>query len=333
MIKDFVSKAFAIDISQSKLTAAKGELVLKQEKPSVTVKEVKEFPYNNEGIEELIKFLEGYNEGILEATGVYFYYLHEKLTEKGFKVTVVNPAHLTEILGKKTDKLDAQRLLVAYMTGVIKGSYIPTGEIKELRELTRHRENLVNKITQVKNEIRKTLEIAGYKIEPFDKKGRQLLEKLAKGEELSKEEKEELKEKLGRNLNDAEKLTLKQLVELLKSLEDMVKEVEDMIISKIPKPVIELSKIPGIGLITAATIYAEFGDISRFPNSKAARAYAGLAPRTKQSGNSESHSGMIRGNKRLRRGFYLAARSARWLEPFNEFYERLIARVVFPESS
>ncbi|QXJ32625.1 hypothetical protein J5U21_02276 [Saccharolobus shibatae] len=35
---------------------------------------------------------------------------------------------------------------------------------------------------------------------------------------------------------------------------------------------------------------------------------------------------MIRGNKRLRRGFYLAARSARWLEPFNEFYERLIAR-------
>ncbi|BAB65867.1 transposase for insertion sequence element [Sulfurisphaera tokodaii str. 7] len=326
MTKDFVSKAFAIDISQSKLTAAKGELVIKQEKPSVTVKEVKEFPYNNEGIEELIKFLEGYNEGILEATGVYFYYLHEKLTEKGFKVTVVNPAHLTEILGKKTDKLDAQRLLVAYMTGVIKGSYIPTGEIKELRELTRHRENLVNKITQVKNEIRKTLEIAGYKIEPFDKKGRQLLEKLAKGEELSKEEKEELKEKLGRNLNDAEKLTLKQLVELLKSLENMVKEVEDMIISKIPKPVIELSKIPGIGLITAATIYAEFGDISRFPNSKAARAYAGFAPRTKQSGNSESHSGMIRGNKRLRRGFYLAARSARWLEPFNEFYERLIAR-------
>ncbi|BAB66803.1 putative transposase for insertion sequence element [Sulfurisphaera tokodaii str. 7] len=277
MTKDFVSKAFAIDISQSKLTAAKGELVIKQEKPSVTVKEVKEFPYNNEGIEELIKFLEGYNEGILEATGVYFYYLHEKLTEKGFKVTVVNPAHLTEILGKKTDKLDAQRLLVAYMTGVIKGSYIPTGEIKELRELTRHRENLVNKITQVKNEIRKTLEIAGYKIEPFDKKGRQLLEKLAKGEELSKEEKEELKEKLGRNLNDAEKLTLKQLVELLKSLENMVKEVEDMIICKIPKPVIELSKIPGIGLITAATIYAEFGDISRFPNSKAARAYAGFA--------------------------------------------------------
>ncbi|BDB99013.1 hypothetical protein SACC_20300 [Saccharolobus caldissimus] len=48
-----------------------------------------------------------------------------------------------------------------------------------------------------------------------------------------------MKERLGRNLNDAEKLALKQLVELLKNLENMVKEVEDMIISKIPQPVIE----------------------------------------------------------------------------------------------
>ncbi len=121
---------------------------------------------------------------------------------------------------------------------------------------------MIEKITQVKNEIRKILELAGYKIQPLDKKGRQLLEKLVNGEELNKEEKEELKDRLGRNLNDAEKLALKQLVELLKSLENMVKEVEDMIISK----------IPGVGLISAATIYAEFGDVS---SSKAA--YAGFA--------------------------------------------------------
>jgi len=81
-----------------------------------------------------------------------------------------------------------------------------------------------------------------------------------------------LKDRLGRNLNDAEKLALKQLVELLKSLENMVKEVEDMIVSKIPQPVIESSKILGVGLISAATIYAEFGDVF---SSKAA--YAGFA--------------------------------------------------------
>ncbi len=147
------------------------------------------------------------------------------------------------------------------------------------------------------------------------------MEKLSRGEELSKEEKNELKERLGRNLDDVEKLALRQLVELLKSLEGMVKEVEDMIVFKIPQPVVELSKIPGVGLISAATIYAEFGDVSRFSSSKAARAYAGSAP--KQSGESESHSGMIMGNKYLRRAFFLVARKS---EPFNEYYERLVSR-------
>ncbi|QXJ32029.1 putative transposase [Saccharolobus shibatae] len=157
----------------------------------------------------------------------------------------------------------------------------------------------------------------GYKIEPFDKRG-MLLEKLSRGEGLSEEEKDELKEKLGRNLND-EKLALKQLVELLKSLEAMVKEVEDMIVSKIPQPVVELS--PGVGLISV-TIYAEFGDVSRFSSSKA-RAYAGFAPRTKQSGESESHSGMIMGNKYLRRAFFLVARKS---ESFKEYYDRLVSK-------
>ncbi|BCU67647.1 hypothetical protein HS7_10840 [Sulfolobales archaeon HS-7] len=72
-------------------------------------------------------------------------------------------------------------------------------------------------------------------------------------------------------------------------------------------------------------IYAEFGDVSRFPSSKAARAYTGFVPRTKQSGNSESHVGMIEGNKYLRRTLYLCAMIAR-RGPFADFYERLIAK-------
>ncbi|AAK41923.1 Third ORF in transposon ISC1491 [Saccharolobus solfataricus P2] len=78
-------------------------------------------------------------------------------------------------------------------------------------------------------------------------------------------------------------------------------------------------------MISAATIYAEFGDVSRFSSSKA-RAYAGFAPRIKQSGGSESHSGMIRGNKYLRRAFFLVARVARKSERFKEYYDRLVSK-------
>lgn len=76
-------------------------------------------------------------------------------------------------------------------------------------------------------------------------------------------------------------------------------------------------------MISAATIYAEFGDVSRFSSSKA-RVYAGFAPRTKQSGGSESHSGM--GNKYLRRAFFLVARVARKSERFKEYYDRLVSK-------
>ena len=90
-----INKAFAIEISQSKLTAAKGELVVKQEKSAVYVKEVKEFNHDNEGIEELIKFLGEYKEGIIECFVGYFriiqkfinnyteYYSWERVSTRG----------------------------------------------------------------------------------------------------------------------------------------------------------------------------------------------------------------------------------------------------------
>lgn len=62
MVLNVINKTFAIHISQNKLTA-KGELVVKQGKSTVSIKEVREFEYNNEGIEELTKFLGEYKEG------------------------------------------------------------------------------------------------------------------------------------------------------------------------------------------------------------------------------------------------------------------------------
>ncbi|ACP39237.1 conserved hypothetical protein [Sulfolobus islandicus M.14.25] len=97
MALNVINKASAIDISQNKLTVAKGELVVKQGKSTVYIKEVREFEYNNEGIEELIKFLGEYKEGIMEATGPYFYYLHEKLTDSSCStLTQLKDFHQTQ---------------------------------------------------------------------------------------------------------------------------------------------------------------------------------------------------------------------------------------------
>ncbi|AAK41905.1 First ORF in transposon ISC1491 [Saccharolobus solfataricus P2] len=76
MESEIKTRGFAIDVSRDKLTVAKAELVITQEKREVEVNEVREFKYDNEGIEELIKFLGEYKEGIMESTGPYFFYLH-----------------------------------------------------------------------------------------------------------------------------------------------------------------------------------------------------------------------------------------------------------------
>jgi hypothetical protein len=85
-------------------------------------------------------------------------------------------------------------LAIAYSLGIVKGSYIPIGDILELRELTRYRVNLVEKRTQVKNEI----DFRNCRIQ--DRTRRELMEKLSKGQELSEEDKSELEAMLGRKL-------------------------------------------------------------------------------------------------------------------------------------
>ncbi|WP_338598490.1 IS110 family transposase [Sulfolobus tengchongensis] len=318
-------KTFGIDVGESKIVVTKVKLEQQGEQLIERESETREFKYDNEGIQQLINFLGDYKEGIMEATGVYFYYLYDKLTQKGYNIGVVNPLQLREILGKKTDELDSKRLALAYAIGAIKTSYIPKENERELRELERHRKQLEERITQIKNMIRKTLQTAGYKIEPFNKEGRQILDKLVKGQELTNEEKEKLKNLLGRKLNKGEVLILKQLVEEMNMVEGQVKEIDDMIATLIPKATLaELLKIPGIGFTTASTILGEVGDISRFSNSKAFCSYAGLSPRTKQSGEFLSHNGLIPGNKYLRRVFFLAA--VRVDGKFNEFYTRIKER-------
>jgi len=309
-------------VGESRLVATKMEI------NNNTVKEAdtREFKYNEEGLKELIKFLEGYEEGIMEATGVYFYHVYNVLRDKGLKVNVINPVQTVEVLGKKTDKNDSIRLAIAYAAGTVKGSYIPTGEMQELREMTRHREGLVERKTQVKNEIRKVLETAGYKLPPFEKKTKEIVRKLATDEKLTDEEIKEYSKLLGRKLTRIEAFILKQLLDLLNIIEEQIKEVENEIMKFLPEEAVELTKIPGIGPISAATIYAELGDVSRFESSKQAASYAGVSPRTKQSGKTEFHNGLIKGNKHLSRVLFLVARSAKNTVQFNGFYQALLKR-------
>src|SRR5690606_11865195 len=79
----------------------------------------------------------------MEATGVYWIPVYEVLIEHGFDVCLVNARHYRNVSGRKSDVLDCQWLQQLHSYGLLKPSFQPGEEEGKLRQLARHRANLV----------------------------------------------------------------------------------------------------------------------------------------------------------------------------------------------
>ena len=101
----------------------------------------------------------------MEASGVYTEPVYYALMEEDFdEVLVVNPAHVKAIKGQKTDAKDCARIAELLECGLLQGSYLPSPELKEMRDLTRYRIKKVQARTSEIQRLGKTLESAGIKL-------------------------------------------------------------------------------------------------------------------------------------------------------------------------
>ncbi len=97
----------------------------------------------------------------MESTGVYWKPIFN-LLEGNFEVILANAAHVKALPGRKTDKADAEWLCDLLAHGLIRGSFIPPAEIRQLREFTRYRKTLVEERTREVNRVQKLLEDANH---------------------------------------------------------------------------------------------------------------------------------------------------------------------------
>jgi transposase len=108
----------------------------------------------------------GVTHVVMEASGVYTEPVYYALMEQGFEqVAVINPAHAKALKGHKTDAKDALRLAELFECGLLRGSYIPPQELKDLRDLTRYRIKTVQARTSEIQRLAKALESAGIKLD------------------------------------------------------------------------------------------------------------------------------------------------------------------------
>lgn len=179
----------------------------------------------------------------------------------------------------KTDHNDAETLARLLCQDSVPTAFVPDVDLRELRNLVRHRERLRRRVSSCKCSLR--MEMNKLNLRGPKDLTTSTLHKwfLAQFRRLSRAARLAIK-----HLGDQLKLFENQLLEITETIERLVIETP-----RFNEPIQRLMTIPGIGLITAAVIYAETGGLDRFDREKEVVCYAGLAPRTFQSADNCRH--------------------------------------------
>ena len=279
-----------IDIAKDKFDVA---LIVDASADPVKFRQ-RSFSNNGAGFEGLLRWVEAKAVDAvhvcMEATGPYWEQLAEHLSDRGLLVSVVNPGLVkkeSESWGmrNKTDEVDA-RVIALYCLAKRPRAWIaPAPELRQLRDLERHLQNLEDERQAHLNRLDMTASDVV--------KGS--LERLVA---FLDEQIRELKEQISEHIDSHPKLN------------------SDCAL---------LTSIGGIGMKTAAVIVAEMPDVSNFVSAKAAVAYGGLSPRRMTSGRFVGQTKLCKmGNSRLRRALYFPAVVAVRFNPvIREFYNRL----------
>ncbi|MEX2410162.1 MAG: IS110 family transposase [Candidatus Paceibacterota bacterium] len=251
---------------------------------------------------------------------------HWELESCGFNNIVVNPADIPTTdkeRRQKEDKRDSLKIAKSLRSGELNGIYIPDHHMVELRSLVRHRQTLVKEISRNKNRIKSLLYFNGIKI-PEDKRvdSHYWSNKFTSWLELL-----EFKTLEG-------KMVMTQILEIVKFLREKLLEVNQKFrkikkAGRYSKMLELLCSIPGIGLVTAMTLFSEIDKIKRFKNLDRFCSYVGLIPSTNSSGEKESVGSITpRSNKPIRSVIIEAAWVASRIDPalalkYNELCKRM----------
>jgi transposase len=257
----------------------------------------------------------------LESTGVYWKPVWYILEAHGdFELMLVNAQHIKQVPGRKTDVKDAEWIAELLQHGLLRPSFVPPKPIRQLRDLTRQRAQLIAQRARVINRIQKVLEdaniqLAGVATDVLGASGRAMIAALIAGEDdpaaLAGRAKGSLRGKRAALCRALRGSVEEHHRFLLQALMDQVRELEGMIarftarIAEHLRPFEELVRrlrtIPGVGRPAAEVIVAEIGvDMTRFATAAHLSSWAGMCPGNDQSAGKRRSGKTTKGSRWLR---------------------------------
>ena len=252
---------------------------------------------------------------VMESTGVYWKSAYEALEEAELPVMVVNALHVKKVPGRKTDVSDSEWLAELARCGLLKGSFIPPKDLRELRLLTRYRVKMVQTLASEKNRLHKVLDDCGIRLGAVvsDIDGvsaREMIAALIAGDKSPEEiaglargrlrdKSEDLRLSLEAAISDRHRYLLIKLQSHMRWLQNELADIEYQIVAALEPYRQEwqlLQTIPGMDEMNAAMLLVEIGpDMDAFKDKSHLSSWAGMCPGNNASAGKKSPDGPQRG--------------------------------------
>ena len=296
--------------------------------------EIKEFSAKTKDIKAIANWLEENQCEMvaMESTSVYWKPLVNIFEMRGLNYMIVNAKDFKAVPGRKTDVLDSAWLADLLRHGLLKSSFIPSREQRELREATRYRKSITEERARALNRLQKLLEGANIKIGSVlstitGKTTMNLLDYVLNNDEMMDEKTaetliisrisasvKEVTEAMEGIMTPFQKMMMKQVLTHLHELSERIEEMDiiiDTYMTEYWEAIKKLEQIPGVGKKSAEIILAEIGlDMNQFPTAGHLASWAGVAPGNNESAGKRKSGRTRKGNKILKSTLAQAAKSA-----------------------
>jgi transposase len=336
-----IERACGMDVHKDSITAC----ILTPEG-----KEIQTFSTKTVFLLKLLDWIKEHNcsHVAMESTSVYWKPIVNLLESEGIEFSVVNAQHIKAVPGRKTDVNDAEWIAKLLRHGLIRASYIPNRNQRELRELVRYRRSIIQERARQQNRIQKVLEGANIKLGSVVSQikgvsSMEMLRAIAEGEDdpvklaslarrTLKKKKEELELALRGYISSHQRMMLKTILTHIDFLTDQIEKLDNEIeerMSSYQEDVDRLDSIPGVATRMAEQILAEIGtDVkNQFPSAAHMCSWAGLVPGHNESAGKRKSSKTKKGNKYLKSALQEAAHSVRGSKNYlGALYRRTAAR-------
>ncbi|MGH3863985.1 MAG: IS110 family transposase [Actinokineospora sp.] len=347
--EEIIARVAALDIGKAELVCC--VRVPSPDRPGRRLQEVDTYSTMTRSLLRLADRLRelGVTRVVMEATSDYWKPPFYLLEAAGLETWLVNAKDVKHLPGRpKTDRLDAVWLCKVAERQMLRASFVPPLQIRQLRDLTRYRVDLVNACTAEKNRVEKLLEDACIKLsvvasDIFGVSGRDMLAALVAGERDPKVLAQFARARMRGKISDLEEAftgyftdhhawLLTKMLTRIDQINADIAELEDKIgdqIAPFAQAVDSLDEIPGVGRVAAHVIVAEVGiDMTRFPTPNHLASWARFAPGVKESAGKKKGAGSTgHGNPYLARVLGEAAVCAGKTDTFlGERYRRIARR-------